>query len=183
MDERRCEQAPPVVQALLLNPPVPSLNPYLAVLYGLFLNRMVWLEFFSFSAVFNTLGASASGQQASMSIDPGIDFIGLQMNLSAYTAAGTILANPDYLLEVQEKSGNSNWQDQPTHVANWTGVNRNSGARPYDLPFSRYIRGNNTVVFKLTNLTATAARVDLALPGIRVTYTNIDRSKVFGVPY
>lgn len=167
----------------IANPTIPSLNPILAILYAQFLAKRIWLEEFTFTAVYNTLAASAAGQQASMNIDPNIDFIALQQNLTAYTAAGTILANPDYLMEVQEKSGNNNWSDGPVHVANWTGQNRNSGSVSWDLPFCRYIRGNNTLTYKLTNNTATAARVDIALNGIRVSYNQVTREQLFGVPF
>lgn len=159
------------------------LDPFRAMLFAQMLQRNAWLELFVFSATWNTLLASAVGQQAIMNIDPNIDFIALQMNLTAYSAVGTIVQSPDYLMEVQEKSGNNNWCDAPIHVQNWTGQSRDAGARVYDLPFPRYIRGNNQVVFKLTNNTATAARVDLALVGIRATYLEVSREQLFGVPF
>lgn len=174
------QQSVPVV---LMNPPIPSLSPYLAILYSQFLARKVWLESFTFSCTWNTLAANAAGQQALMTIDPSIDFIALEMNLTSFSAVGAVVATPDYLLEVQEKSGNNNWSDGAIHVSNWTGQTRDGGASPWRFPFERYIRGNNTVQFKLTNNTATAARVDLALNGIRVTYVDTDRAKLFGVPY
>src|SRR5438132_1100579 len=111
----------PVTPVMVMNPPSSGLNPFLAILYREFEARRVWLENFYFSAIWNTLAASASGQQATMTIDPNIDFIALEMNLTSYSAAGTIVANPDYLMEVQEKSGNNNWSDGPIHVMNWTG--------------------------------------------------------------
>lgn len=139
----------------------------------------IGIERFVFSAVWNTLAASASGQAASLTIDPTIDFLALEMNLTSFSAAGTIVANPDYLLEVNEKSGKGSWADGPVHVSNWTGQSRNSGSRPYYFRPGWLIRGNNTVQFKLTNNTATAARVDLALPGLRVEYRNISRDQLF----
>jgi hypothetical protein len=135
------------------------------------------VERFVFSAVWNTLAASASGSPASITIDPTIDFLAQQMNLTAYTAAGTILANPDYLLEV--KSGKDSWSDGPVHVANWTGQARNSGSRPYDFSPGWLMRGNTVTQLKLTNNTATAARVDLALPGLRIMYEGITREQLF----
>jgi hypothetical protein len=105
------------------------------------------------------------------------------MNLTSYSSAGTIVPNPDYLLEIQENSGRSVFSDQPIHVMNWTGQNRNSGSQSYDLPIPRYMRGNNTITAKLTNNTATAARVDLAYIGLRVTYIATSRETLFGVAF
>lgn len=167
----------------LLNPPVPSLNPFLAILYQKFFERAVWLEYFVFSAIWNTLAANASGQQVTTSIDPSIDFVMMQMNLTSFSSAGVIVANPDYLLSIQENSGRSVFSDQDIHVMNWTGQNRNSGSQSYDLPIPRYMRGNNTITAKLTNNTAVAARVDLAYIGLRVTYINTSREKLFGVAF
>lgn len=173
----------PITPVVVVNSPIPSTDPFMAILTREFLQRNVWLEFFAFTAVWNTLTASATGQQVNTTIDPSIDFIIQQMNLTAFTAAGTILANPDYVLQITETSGRSNMSDDGVHVSNWTGQNRNSGAAPYNLPFPRYIRGNNTLSAKLTNNTATAALVSLAYCGIRVTYLNTSREALFNVAF
>jgi hypothetical protein len=173
------------VPVMLLNPPVPALNPFLAILYQKFYERAVWLEFFVFSAIWNNpvLAANASGQQVTTTIDPSIDFAMMQMNLTAYSSPGVIVSSPDYLLGIQENSGRSVLSDQDIHVMNWTGQNRNSGSRSYDLPIPRYMRGNNTITAKLTNNTATAARVDLAYIGLRITYISTSRDQLFGVAF
>lgn len=173
------------VPMLVLNPPIPSLDPFVAILTAQFLQKNVWLEEFTFTASWNTLSANAVGQTptVAMSIDPGIDFLAMELNLTAYSDVNTIVANPNYLLEITETSGRMVWADAPVHVSNITGQNRNSGSRPYHLVVPRYVRGNNTVTMKLTNLTATAARVDLAMPGYRVTYLNgLTRDKLFPIP-
>lgn len=169
------------IPVVLANPTPPSTDPFTAAINKAFEAKQVWLETFAFTAVFNTLAASASGQQATSTVDPSIDFLAYQMQLCAYSAAGTIVANPDYLLEVQEGSGRSNWSDGPVHVANWTSQNRDS-AQAYNFPIPRYIRGNNTISFKLTNNTATAARVDIALIGTRITYLATSRQELFNIP-
>lgn len=183
MSRNIATQQPMATPVIVCNPPIPSTDPFTAILTSEFLKKNVWLEFFAFSTIWNPLLASAVGQQAQFTLDPGIDFIVQQINLNSESAAGTVVASPDYLLEIQETSGRSNFSDQAIHIANWTGQNRNSGAMPYNLPFPRYLRGNNTVNCKLTNLTATAARVDVAFIGIRVTYVNISRADLFGVPF
>lgn len=155
-------------------------DPILAAINRHFERGNIGVEFFVFSAVWNTLAASASGQLASVTIDPSLDFAVQEMDLTAYSAAGTIVASPDYLLEIAEKSGKGNWADGPIHVANWTGQNRNSGARPYKFATARLVRGNSSIQFKLTNNTATAARVDLALKGMRIEYKQITRDQLFG---
>lgn len=172
------------VPVLLVNPPFPALDPFIAILTAQFLQRKVWLEWFVFTAVWNTLLANAAGQLPTvpMTIDPNIDYLVMQMNLTAFSDVNTIIANPNYLMEVTETSGRMNWQDAPMHVGNVTGANRNTGAQTYDLPVPRYIRGNNNVSMKLTNLTAVAARVDLAIMGYRVTYTGIRREELFPIP-
>ena len=155
-------------------------NPILAKLYRAFLDKKVWLEFWGLPIEYNTLAASAVGAQGQVTIDQNTDFVLLQLALTAYTAAGTVLANPDYTLDLRELSGNSNFTSQEMHVANWTGTMRNSGAIIYDLPFPRYISGNNTIQSRLTNRTATAARVDIALLGLRVNYQSTTRESVLG---
>lgn len=176
------QQQMPIAPVMLMNPAIVAAeNPFIAKANAAFLAGALWLEPFGYTLTWNTLAASAQGQQASCTIDQGIDFILVQLNLVSYTAAGTVLANPDYLLEMQERSGNSNFTDGQHHVGLWTGQNRNSGARVYNLVFPRYIRGSNTILAKLTNLTATAARVDMGMEGIRITYLNTSRKELFGV--
>lgn len=167
----------------IANPTIPALNPFLAILYQQFLLKNVWLEYFAFSATWNTLLANAAGQQQTITIDPSIDFLVMQINLTAYSDVNTIVQSPNYLLEIQEKSGRSNWSDAAIHVNNWTGQSRDAGAVSYELPIPQYVRGNNTISCKLTNRTAVAAVVDLALMGLRITYNNASRVDLFGVPF
>ena len=170
----------PVIQ---MNTPPPGIDPFMAILYSQFLAGNVWLEWFTFTATWNPLAAAASGAPAVTTIDNSIDFIAQQMNLTAYQSGGTYEPAPNFLMEVQETSGRSTWADGPVHVGNWFG-NTRSGALSYWMPTPRYIKGSNTVNWKLTNLVAgTAYRVDVALIGMRVTYMNISREKLFNVPY
>jgi hypothetical protein len=172
----------PIQPVVMLNQPPPGIDPFMAILYSQFLAGKVWLEYFAFSASWTPLAASASGASAQTTIDAGIDFIVQQMNLTAYNTDDTYEATPSLLLEVQETSGRANWSDQPIPVGNWCG-NTRGGNMSYWLPTPRYVRGSNTINWKLTNRAATAYDVDLAILGMRVTYTGISREELFKVPY
>ena len=168
-----------IVPVMLMNPAIVSQpDPLLAKASAAWLKGDIDLDPFRFTLTWNTLGASAVGQDANTSLDAGIDLLLTRINLTAYSGVGTIVANPDYLLELFDSSGP--WQDAPHHVMLWTGQHRNSGSRPGDTPMSRYVRGSNVVRGKLTNNTATAARVDLGLEGWRVSYRATDRAILFG---
>lgn len=166
----------------VVNQPVPSLDPFMAILYAQFLERKVWLEPFVFSAIWDTLSSGASGEQRTTTIDPNIDFVVQAMNLSCYKTDDTYVPTPQLLLEVTEQSGRANWQDQAINVGNWFGQTR-SGAISFIWPTPRYVRGNNTIQFKMTNLDALAYRVDLALIGMRVTYLKVSREELFNIPF
>jgi len=165
----------------VINQPPPGIDPFMAILYSQFLAGNVWLEYFVFTAFWRPLAANAAGAPAQTTIDSGIDFIVQQMNLVAFQNAGHE-DNPHLLLEVQETSGRANWSDQPVEVGNWAGSTIR-GNHSYWLPTPRYVRGNNTINWKLTNRTAFVYDVDLAIAGMRVTYTNISREELFKVPY
>jgi len=173
---RNVELAPVV---LMNNPAlVAQPDPLLARAAAAWMAGAIDLDPFRFTLTWNTLLASAVGQEANTSLDAGIDLLLTRLNLTSYSAAGTIVANPDYLLEIFDGSGP--WQDAPHHVMLWTGQHRNSGSRPGDTPMARYVRGSNVVKGKLTNNTATAARVDLGLEGWRISYRTTDRAALFG---
>jgi hypothetical protein len=169
----------PDFRVQLLNPTI-ALDPFRQAVYAAFIRKEVWLEHFRFDLEWNTLAASAVGAIATVTIDPGIDYILLSQNLVAYTAADTIEVDPDYVLEMQERAGNTNWSDTTVHVGNVTGGTRAGVTGELDFP--RYIRGNNTLQAKLTNRSTTAAKVNMDLGGIRVTYReDATRQRLFGV--
>lgn len=172
----------PFQPVVVLNQPPPGIDPFLAILYSQFLAGKVWLEAFWFTAAWTPLAADASGSAAQTTIDAGIDFIVQQMNLTAYKTDDTYEATPQLLLEAQETSGRANWSDQPVAVGNWAG-NTRGGTGSYWLPTPRYVRGSNTINWKLTNRSSVAYNVDLAIGGMRVTYTGISREELFKVPY
>ena len=159
----------------------PAENPIEAKLYAAFMDNLVNLEWFAYGFEWNTLGASAVGAQDEIVIDQSTDFVIKKMGLISYSAVGTIVANPDYGLELRERSGAYNFSDSELHVGTWTGHEDANGGHVFTLPFPRRVKGNNSIIAFLSNRTATAARVNMALHGIRVEYKRISRETLF--PY
>lgn len=167
----------------LVNPPV-VVDPFQALLYKNFMEGKVWLEEFGFALTWDPLAANGSGVTSEATIDPGIDFLLLQVNFNAYPTTGvqtTPQQSPNMLLQLSEKSGAANFNDQAQHVGLWTGQYRDGGGQSGRLVFPRYIRGNNTVQGSLTDLGGTATRCECSLRGIRITYNSTSRSAMFGV--
>lgn len=132
---------------------------------------------FTNSAVFNTLGASATAA-VSISIDADSDFVARQSMLMAYSAAGTNIALPDYLITLFDAGSGRNMQNVAQHVGNVMGT----AQRPYIWPEPWLVKGGGTVTVTLTNNTATAARVDAAFGGFKVFYLRgYSRAQLFGL--
>lgn len=127
--------------------------------------RHVELDPFTYTAIFNTLGASATAS-VDIAINADSDFVVRYINLTSYSAAGTIVADPDYLLTLFDSGSGRNLQDANVHVRNITG----NGQRPFIWPEPRLIKASSSFRVTLQNLTATAARVDVALIGFKVFY-------------
>jgi len=174
--------ATPVV---VVNQPPPATDPFMALLTKAFFERKVWLEYFAWSVNWNTIAASASNIPKTITIDPSIDFLLLQLQLVGLASAGNV-SSPDMSIEIQEASGRHVYSDGPIHTHLICGKNRGSagiGGVPGNLPSPRYIRGNNAVTAKLTNHEATPYIVYLAYVGIRITYLDTSREALFNVPY
>lgn len=138
---------------------------------------------FRYRLQWNTLAANAQQQQATVGIDPGTAFLLQEMGLIAYSAVGTQVDNPDYLLQIQEESGANNWNSQQCHVGLWTGRTQCAAGSVtrYTLPTPRYIRGNNNVLGFLTNNTATAALVNVTLCGARINFKKAEILEDLGI--
>src|SRR5438445_13206794 len=86
---------------VLMNPAIVAQpDPLLAKASAAWLAGQIDLDPHRFTLTWNTLLASVVGQEATTAIDAGIDLLLVGIQLTAYTAAGTILASPDYLLEI-----------------------------------------------------------------------------------
>lgn len=134
------------------------------------------LDPFRLTFTWDTLAANANNTPQKNQVDSGQDFLVERIVLCAFSAPGTIVANPDYLLDLSDAAAGP-WQDAPHHVMLWTG----QANRTPDLTVVRYLKGGSPVTAKLTNLTPTAARVDLALAGWRISYKQSTREVVFGI--
>ncbi len=159
-------------------------NPFLARLFDFWQAGRCLLKSFSYTAEWNPLAANALGAQPTtgITIDPGIDFLLMEINFVAYLKPGAtdqaVLSVPNMLLSLQEKSGASIFTDTDHHVALWTG-NAQAACTDFEMPFPRLIRGNNAILAKLTDNGGTATHCWLGLEGLRIEYVNAVRQEIF----
>jgi len=144
------------------------------------LKGLCYLDEFTYTARFdpttNTgLGANAQAQ-VTININSDSDFIALQYNHEAWSAAGTIVNQPDQLILLTRQGAGRNIMDQAVPVINFCGnyafTDRNY---PGYLPISSLYQGNGSVNVQLTNRTATnfntgTARIDFVMRGFKVFY-------------
>lgn len=158
---------------------VPGLTPLELMAFEANEQGLVWLDSFSVSAQF-TLLASAVNQSQPVSIDADSDFVMQMLNLTAFSAANTIVANPDYLIQISD--GNRTLFDSAQHVGNVTGAQRDSGAMPFKMPMSKLYRGGAALAVTLTNNTTQAAVVNISLIGFKIYYNNqMTRQQIFRI--
>lgn len=158
-------------------------NPFMARLWDFFQAGRVTLSDYRFTGHWDPLTASAVGQTDTISIDPSIDFILVQLNYVAFATSepvipNTALATPNHMLSLSEKSGALLFQDEDHHIMLWTGGGT-TGRRSYALPIPRLLKGNNEILARLSDNAGTPAECWLGFEGIRVTYVNADRREVF----
>jgi hypothetical protein len=139
---------------------------------------LVMCQAFTYSAVFfgtTALGASPAVVTIPTQITADSDFVVQRMNLTSWSAAGTLTADPDYLLLLTINGSAVQLMDQPQSVQNLCG-NFTSNKVPADWPYPYLMIANNTLSAQLTNRSAVAAnRVDLSYIGFKVKYlTNPD---------
>lgn len=154
------------------------------------MNGQVFCQAFTYSAVFfgtTALGVAPAQVTIPTQITADSDFVIQRMNLTSWSAAGTLVADPDYTLLLTINGSAVQLMDQPQTVQNLCG-NFTSNKVPSDWPFPYIIIANNTLSAQLTNRTAVAAnRVDLSYVGFKVKYlTNPDgtpatRQQVFNL--
>lgn len=141
--------------------------PLLDDLYSLQRARKVTLDPFVYSAVFNPLAAGAT-TPVNTSIQADSDFVIRYVNLAAFDLALNFIPAPDLVMTLFDSGSGRNFQDQPIHVANWTGGRNNGGAGPFIWPEPKLVSGSSVITTTLTNLTAVAQRVDVAFVGFKV---------------
>jgi hypothetical protein len=144
------------------------------------LKGLAYLDEFTYGARFDNVigtGLPANGQaQVGIPINSDSDFIAIQYNLEAWSAAGTIVNAPDLLLLLTRSGAGRNVMDNPVPVINFCGnyafTDRNY---PGFLPISSLHQGNGLLTVQLTNRTATnfntgTARIDFTMRGFKVFY-------------
>lgn len=140
-----------------------------------------FLDFFSYSSQWNTLGATTTTTN-NVSISSDSDFVLQMINISSFSAAGTIVVNPDYRINLVDGGSGRQLFDAAQHVGNVCGSQRNSGAEPFSLPMAKLIRGGSVLSVTLQNMTGTSSLVDLSLVGFKVFYNDQNsRSSLIGI--
>jgi hypothetical protein len=108
------------------------------------------------------------------------DFVCQELNLTAYSAAATLSADPNIEVNIQISSGRP-WFQQSQLARNVTGT-YSGGDRPNKMVMPRLIPAQSTLTVTLTDQQAVAwNRVEVALLGFNVYYQSETRSQVFHV--
>lgn len=150
---------------------------------------LVMCQSFTYSALWLAGTGTALGATASVAVPTQItadsDFVCQRLNLTAWSAAGTIIPDPDYTLLLTLNGSGRQLMDQAQTVQNLCG-NFSQNKVPSDWPFPYLIQANNTINALLANRSAVAAnRVDLSYIGFKVFYlqnpdgTPTSRQQVF----
>lgn len=135
------------------------------VLIAHFKAKRVWLEHFVYVAEWNTLGANAT-TLVNIQLQNDSDFLAEEITISSYSAAGTQVANPDYLITIFGTSSGRQYQSAAAHVWGLCGT----AQLPKKLPTPLMLDGGTTLAVTLQNLTNTAARVHVHFVGTKVFY-------------
>lgn len=101
------------------------------------------------------------------------DFLLEKLSLCSYTAAGVFLPNPDYTITFFDAASGRQYQSAAVHVHNIMG----DAFWPFVLPEPLVLVGGSTLQVTLTNRTAVAAEVDVALHGSKIFhYSGFNRN-------
>lgn len=144
---------------------------------------LVYLDEFTYSAAFITgtgTALAANGTtRAQIQINSDSDFIACQYNLTSWSAAGTIIASPDYLITLTRSGSGRELMNQSQQVSNFCGNYFNAAANsPGRLPITSLYQGNGTLTVTLENRTATASnRADFTMRGFKVFYQTNGRGQ------
>jgi hypothetical protein len=135
---------------------------------------LVMCQAFCYSALWLTGTGTALGATATANVPTQItadsDFVVQRMNITAWSAAATIIPDPDYTLLLTLNGSGRQIMDQSQTIQNICG-NFSQNKVPSDWPFPYLIQANNTINAALTNRSAVAAnRVDLSYIGFKVFY-------------
>jgi hypothetical protein len=146
----------------------------------------IYCQNFTYDAAFLTgTGTALAGPGTTdvpININADSDFLVQAVNLTAWSAVGTLIADPDYLLLLTVAGSGRQLMDRDISVQNMCG-NFTSNKVPNVLQFPYLIQSNNSVTVRLTNRTNTAAnRVDVSLIGFKIYYlAQAGRKEIFHV--
>lgn len=152
-------------------------------------NAMLLGQIYCESFVYSSLWATgtASSLLATTTVDQQIqinsdsDFVMQSINLISWSAAGTLIADPDYLLNIVMAGSGRQIFDRVQDVRNICGT-YTANHIPGDMPFPRLLQANNTVTNTLTNRSAVDAnRVLLSFRGFKIFYLTGTRQGIFHV--
>jgi hypothetical protein len=138
------------------------------------LRGLIFCNAYTYNADFlagtaQAIPASATSVQQVVQITSEADFVVQQLSAIDWSAAGTLLQDPDYTLNIQISSGRP-WFNAPLSVRGIAGMYA-AAELPSLLPFPRLIPLNSTLTVTVTNRTAVAANFfQIALIGFNVYY-------------
>jgi hypothetical protein len=149
-----------------------------AMLRGaIFCNSFVYSARFTTSTVQLT---SNSTQDQIIQITSEADFVVQELNVIAWSAAATLVADPNIEINITISSGRP-WFNQAQNVRNVCGVYA-GGDYPNKMVMPRLIPAQSSVDVNLQDLQAqTWNRVEVALIGFNVYYQGETREQVFHV--
>jgi hypothetical protein len=136
-----------------------------------------------YNADFLTGTSSALGANGTVNVPIQItseaDFVVQKVTANVWgAAAGTLLQDPDYTLNVAISSGRP-WFNAPVQLRAICGTFA-AAEQPYPLPFPRLIPLNSTLTVTVVNRTATAANfLQILFQGFNVYYQSETRAQVF----
>ena len=127
----------------------------------------------------SALGATATVDQV-IQITSEADFVTQRVTATAWSAAGTLVTDPDLTLIIAISSGRP-WFNQEQTLRDICGSFA-GGDFPADLTMPRLIPAQSTLALTLANRTGTAwNRVTISLHGFNVYYQKATRDQVFHV--
>src|ERR1700688_1657634 len=143
------------------------------------LRGTIFCNGFTYSAAWLTGTATALAGNASQDVQIQItaeaDFVVQMMTFNSWSAAGTIIVDPDYTLNIAIASGRP-WFNQAQSMRDIVGSFASTQEPGFMLPFPRLIPSQSTITCSLSNRTATASnRATLAMQGFNVYYQTENR--------
>ena len=127
----------------------------------------------------SALAANGTTDQV-VQITAEADFMCQELNLTAWSAAGTLVQDPDLTILITISSGRP-WFNQEQTVRDVCGSFA-GGEFPGTLPMPRLVASQSTITVTLANRTGTNwNRVTLAMRGFNIYYQTATRQQVFHV--